>query len=167
MMVITVLHSDRRPRHVLIQRQRAVARELQTGNQRAGYGHATARRASGLRATNRREEGQRSEQLVHTSDRVADLPERRRPGTIGIRLVWHTQRYQAGPQQFGDVADPAVIVCRRSPVPHPNTSRPSWGRRSSQSAAARTCARLTNRCHSASASSSAVPVIARTKPPTD
>ena len=56
-MVITVLYSDRRPRHVLIQRQRAGACEFQAGNQRAGYGHATAQRASGLRATNRREEG--------------------------------------------------------------------------------------------------------------
>jgi hypothetical protein len=39
---------------------------------------------------------------------------------------------------------------RRSPIPHTNTntSRPSWGRRSSQSAAGRTCARLTSRYRS-------------------
>jgi hypothetical protein len=124
-MVIAVLHSDRRPRQILIQRQRARACELQAGNQRAGYCHATAQRATGLRATNRREESrqraavrQRSKQLAHTRDRVADLPEWRRPGTIGIRLVWHTQCYQAGPQQFGDITDPSVIVAT-IPCPAP------------------------------------------------
>src|ERR1700722_20443697 len=86
-MVIAMLHPDRRPRRILIQRQRAGARELQAGDERAGYRHATAQRATGLYATDRREEGrqrtavrQHSEQLAHTSDRVAALPKRWRPG---------------------------------------------------------------------------------------
>jgi hypothetical protein len=48
---------------------------------------------------------------VGRPDCVADLPESGWPGAMGIRLLRrHTQRNQAGPQQLGDVADPAAVV---------------------------------------------------------
>ena len=88
-------------------------------------------------------------------DRVADPPQRRRPGAIRRRLrVRHVERHQTGAQQVGEIA--AADRTRSPPaIPRAKTSRPSCDRRSSQSAAWRIRARASNWRRRASASASA------------
>jgi len=74
-----------RPCRRLIQRQRAVARPFQSGDQRAGNGRTAAQHPPGILPANRRQESrqrtavrQLAEQRVHARERVGDAPERRR-----------------------------------------------------------------------------------------